>query len=687
MKHNSPESAGLSLVDYLDGKRVSELQEFHNFWGSGKKAPGRKTELRAALLKLLQDEETVYKKIRVLSKAPMQLLLILIRSDDYRADIQSVFYNDHGIHLEYYEVEAAASALARRGVLEISRDRSWINYGKEVYAVPRELGETISLLLAEERRGPREVFTLPGHLSGASAQKLRGLLKRLGYTGNGAPTVESVARFLSEEKGTIELLESVSNEKLRNLFRRLIESFGGVISRARYEKDLGAPVKWDRKRWQKFVEGAGLGTMSNISLDDYWIRFEGESIVVFRELVADYFRKMTVSPDEIDRICSSRIDLLTDLAYFLRYVARNPVRVTQAKTLYKAAHNKIREGMVFKEDILIGREEVLAVIYDLSLALELVTIPEDRILKITPDGEAWEGRELLDQAEVIYEQFLAERAPEGRDFHLRKIRRLLSQRLRRRGSNGWRPFAELPFVARNDYLADLEDEGIKERYRNRFQYTYDPPKSTLPGLAVELESWILERLFLLGLVDVGLADDRPVATRLTELGSKVLGVEVEESVGNGLAPLVVNPDFEVLVFPEGDVLELVHTLDRFAFRTKSEEVSHYRILKEGVERAVVKGMSASDILGFLGENSRTPIPQNVAYSIRNWGEKIRFGTQREVVLLMVDDEAVLERVLEIDRIRDVLVEKISPTAIALKERIDDWRTLEDLRALGVYMKG
>ena len=61
---------------------------------------------------VLQDEETVYKKIRVLSKAPMQLLLILIRSDDYRADIQSVFYNDHGIQLEYYEVEAAASALA-----------------------------------------------------------------------------------------------------------------------------------------------------------------------------------------------------------------------------------------------------------------------------------------------------------------------------------------------------------------------------------------------------------------------------------------------------------------------------------------------------------------------------------------------------------------------------------------------
>jgi XPB/Ssl2-like helicase family protein len=177
-----------------------------------------------------------------------------------------------------------------------------------------------------------------------------------------------------------------------------------------------------------------------------------------------------------------------------------------------------------------------------------------------------------------------------------------------------------------------------------------------------------------------------VALRLTELGLKGLGVAVEEREGNGMLPLVVNPDFEVLVFPEGDVLEVVHTLDRFAVRTKSEEVSHYRILKEGVERAVVKGMDAEGILEFLTSQSRTPIPQNVEYSIRNWGEKIRFGTQQEVVLLKVDSEEVLDRILAIDRIRDVMVERISPTAAALSEPIENWRTLEELRGLGVYLR-
>jgi hypothetical protein len=98
----------VTLADYLEAKRVSELQEFHSFWGNGDPAPSRKPELKASLLRLMNDEETMAKKLRVLSQTPTQLLLILIRSDDFRADIQSVFYNDHGIQLEYYEVEAAA---------------------------------------------------------------------------------------------------------------------------------------------------------------------------------------------------------------------------------------------------------------------------------------------------------------------------------------------------------------------------------------------------------------------------------------------------------------------------------------------------------------------------------------------------------------------------------------------------
>ncbi len=683
----SSENGMLSLAQYLEDKRISELQEFHSFWGSGEPAPDGKPELKAALLRLMQDEETVQRRLRVLSKAPMQLLLILIRAEDFRSDIQSVFYNEHGISLEYYEVEAAARALMKRGFLEISRNRNWISYGKEVYEVPREIGETISLLLAEERRGPREVFTLSGHLDGLSAQRVRAMLRRLGYEGNGGTEKERVLRFLLEEKGPEALLAAVENDKLRDLLRRLIEEYGGVLSRARYERETDIPLKWDRKRWQRFIEGSGLGTISNIALDEYGIHLEGETVVVFREIVEAFCRGHAVAEDRLDRVAAARIDLLTDLSSFLRFVARNPVRVTQGQRLYRAAHLKVIEGISFREEALVDRDAILSLVWDLAHGLALVAPDEQRILRLTEAGEAWEGRDLLAQVRQVYEQFLAERAPDGRDFHQRKLRRILVARLRQVGLGVWRPFRELPFLARNDYLAALEEEGIRERYKNRFQYSYDPPRAALPSLTADLMDWLVHRLFALGLVEIGTVAEKPVAVRLTELGLKVLGGEVDEAPGNGLAPLVVNPDFEVLVFPEGNILPVVHTLDRFAERTKSEEVSHYRITREGVERAVAKGMGAEAIMAFLADHSRTPIPQNVSYSVRDWGEKIAFASQREVVLLRVDNEAVLDRVLALPGVRDLVLERVSPTAAAIRETIKDWKVLQEMRALGVYLKG
>ena len=61
----------LSLTEYLDQKRVSELQEMMRFWGNGHPTPKRKAELRTALMKSLQDEANVHTKLRVLSQAPM----------------------------------------------------------------------------------------------------------------------------------------------------------------------------------------------------------------------------------------------------------------------------------------------------------------------------------------------------------------------------------------------------------------------------------------------------------------------------------------------------------------------------------------------------------------------------------------------------------------------------------------
>jgi hypothetical protein len=267
------------------------------------------------------------------------------------------------------------------------------------------------------------------------------------------------------------------------------------------------------------------------------------------------------------------------------------------------------------------------------------------------------------------------------------MRRLLLALLEETGAPGWIPLPGLCFAVRNRYMATLDDEGIRDRFRNRFQYTYAPPRDTPRVLAETLRDWIVRRLFVLGLVDLGLVDGEPVAMRVTDLGRKALELPGEPVIEDAKGrPLVVNPDFEVLLLPEGDVSETAHTLDRFAMRTGSEEVNRYRIHKEGVERAVAKGMTVEEILEFLVAYSRTPIPQNVEYSIRDWGSKLRFALQEEVVLLEVDDEEALDVTLALEPVRRLLLRRIGPKAAALRGRIGDHKTIEELRRLGIFLR-
>ena len=101
---------------------------------------------------------------------------------------------------------------------------------------------------------------------------------------------------------------------------------------------------------------------------------------------------------------------------------------------------------------------------------------------------------------------------------------------------------------------------------------------------------------------------------------------------------------------------------------------------------MVKDMDADEILLFLEEHSRVPVPQNVEYSIREWAARVSFAWQREVVLLTTNDPAALDRVLEVDEVRRLLVDRVSPTAAALRSKISDWKLLEMLRAMGVYFR-
>jgi hypothetical protein len=97
-------------------------------------------------------------------------------------------------------------------------------------------------------------------------------------------------------------------------------------------------------------------------------------------------------------------------------------------------------------------------------------------------------------------------------------------------------------------------------------------------------------------------------------------------------------------------------------------------------------MTSDEILGFLQQHTRLPVPQNVTYSIREWAARVRFAHQREGVVLTTADASAMDDVLAVDDVKRVLVERLAPTAALLRAPITDWKVQELLRGLGVYFK-
>jgi hypothetical protein len=90
---------------------------------------------------------------------------------------------------------------------------------------------------------------------------------------------------------------------------------------------------------------------------------------------------------------------------------------------------------------------------------------------------------------------------------------------------------------------------------------------------------------------------------------------------------------------------------------------------------------------FLRDRARGGVPQNVEFTIRRWAEGVTFATLERGVVLRVEEESALDRVLGLPDLRPLLVRRLSPTDVLLKEEPRDRRLLAALRAQGIHLQG
>ena len=107
-------------------------------------------------------------------------------------------------------------------------------------------------------------------------------------------------------------------------------------------------------------------------------------------------------------------------------------------------------------------------------------------------------------------------------------------------------------MARNTYLTHLDGGQVEDYFAARFRGGGYVPTEGLDQLGRNLLGFVKSRLYPLGIVELGMRAGRLVAFRLSKLGAELLGAERSSDVGGERSTVIVNPDFEILLFPGDD---------------------------------------------------------------------------------------------------------------------------------------
>ncbi len=156
-------------------------------------------------------------------------------------------------------------------------------------------------------------------------------------------------------------------------------------------------------------------------------------------------------------------------------------------------------------------------------------------------------------------------------------------------------------------------------------------------------------LYWLGLVDISVLNNVSDCVRLTSFGAAVLR-DQEPEQPELVVPLVVQPNFEVVVLPETN-LYACFQLDRIAESISSEETQLFRLTRRSVQDALEGGATVDELLGFLERSTAQELPQNVLASLREWAGAQRRLSLRRAVIVSAESAALLEQLRHDRRIK------------------------------------
>lgn len=177
------------------------------------------------------------------------------------------------------------------------------------------------------------------------------------------------------------------------------------------------------------------------------------------------------------------------------------------------------------------------------------------------------------------------------------------------------------------------------------------------GLNLRVERSLVEFLEYLGGLEVcPVLNDTHI--RATALGKAMFGIAEwpEEAFDNYI---YVQSNFEVLV-PCTVEPKILWSIDAFADLVKPDQMMVYKLTRNSVYRALTHSFTPETIQKFLEKHSRTPVAQNITYSISHWGTSYGRLEFQEAILLKCDNEELANELMLSPKIRQYILHKAGP---------------------------
>ncbi|MDG1490406.1 MAG: helicase-associated domain-containing protein [Planctomycetota bacterium] len=663
----------LAVSAALKRLKKAQLREPFEFWAGGDstESPAKVAELRGALEGWMCEPQRAVERKLSMGEAHQAVVEALLLAPRHRVARKTVL-----------SILGGASEMEVLGKLEriAMVFREEID-SEEYFALPGELADALLLQeIAEKARGNSVAITLKGYLDEryAGPEVARPM----------SPSrLREMFKMYAKEPASVARVERLP-EGLRDLVGKTVLEFGGLLPRRFFERMETELPHWNQRRWAKILEESLVGTTARLELERYGIQHEDDTLIVFNEVTLAWFKRVAVpsDPDAPHDEAALGVDLMANISRFLAYIIDHAVRFTVKGEIFKTTEKRILTELIPNPGRELERGEVLQFIFRFSRSAGLIEVTGERTFKLTAAGRDWESQDLDTKLAGLFEYVTFELDEAHESVHHPAMRRILSTLMKRLEVGVWYDVMYLPFLARNAYLSQLDTLEVDEMIAARGAAGAGASED-LQRLAWNLVGWVRKRLYLLGLVDLGYdSKGHPVAMRLTRSGARVLGIDTPEEETFGIGRLVVTPDFEVVLFSDGDDAVLTHDLDRFTERTKDGALRQFRINEKSVHRGLVEGMTLSKMREVLTLNARTPVPRNVLQSIRDWAAKSGLLLLGADHVLRAQDEGILGRFARDAGVRPFIKGKVNGNALQLKSKasLARYRTL--FRDLGYLIE-